>query len=262
MEKLTETQALDLHSAAWASLADAYGSAGKIPALLQDLQQGDAGALDDLYGHLCHQGSIYPASVAAFPHLVTLAAALASPEDRAGVLSLAGSIHESASLDAQLQSSRHAAAFHAAVPAALAMALAELERAQDRLSGIYLLKAAAAFAGFAGVARILNGFADEEFCLACPGCGIDLFVWPVPEGLTVATDDPVFTPSAKSTLVIAGPLDGSAQLAAFAWLTTQTAALPRLDSVAFRLPFLFGSGCCAECGRSFSLIDALVHDGA
>ena len=260
MEKPTETTPLDLHSAAWASLADAYGSAEKIPALLQDLRHGDADALDDLYGHICHQGSIYPASVAAFPHLVSVAAAVAAPDLRAGLLSLAGSICESASLDEQLQASPCVAAFRAAVPVALAMATADLQQVQDRLNGIYLLKAAAAFAGFAGAARVLSGFADEEFCLACPGCGIDLYVWPVPEGLSAATADPVFTPSAKTALVIAGPVDSSAQLAAFAWLKAQTAALPCLDDVAFRLPFLFGSARCAECGHSFALMEALVSD--
>ena len=85
MEKPTDTTPLDLHSAAWASLAAAYGHAEKIPALLQDLRQGDAEALDDLYGHICHQGTIYPASVAAFPHLVSMAATVASPELRAAL---------------------------------------------------------------------------------------------------------------------------------------------------------------------------------
>ena len=262
MEKPTDTTPLDLHSAAWASLADAYGDAEKIPALLQDLRQGDAEALDDLYGHICHQGTIYPASVAAFPHLVSMAATVASPELRAGVLSLAASIHESTSLEEELQTASCAAAFHAAVPAALGMALADLARAEDRLSGIYLLKAAAAFAGFAGAARVLGGFADEEFCLACPGCGVDLYVWPVPEGLSAATADPVFTPSAKTALVSAGPVGSSAQLAALAWLKAHTAALPCLDDVALRLPFLFGSARCAECGHSFSLMDALVSEAS
>lgn len=262
MEKSTDTTPLDLHSAAWASLAAAYGHAEKIPALLQGLRQGDAGVLDDLYGQLCHQGTIYPASVAAFPHLVSVAATVVSPELRAGVLSLAASIHESTSLEQELQASLYVAAFHAAVPAALAMALADLARAEDRLSGIYLLKAAATFAGFAGAGRVLGGFADEEFCLACPGCGVDLYVWPVPEGLSAATADPVFTPSAKTALVSAGPVGSSAQLAAFAWLKAHTAALPCLDDVALRLPFLFGSVDCAECGHSFSLMDALVSEAA
>ncbi|MGK5026097.1 hypothetical protein [Janthinobacterium sp. RB2R34] len=260
MEKLTEITPLDLDSAAWASLADAYGSAEEIPLLLQDLRQGEAEALDDLYGHICHQGSIYPASVAAFPHLVSAAAVVASSDLRAGLLSLAASIHESTRLDEQLQSSPYAAAYRAAVPAALAMALADLARVEDRLDSIYLLKAAASFAGFDGAARVLSGFADEEFCLACPGCGVDLYVWPVPEGLSVATADPVFTPSAKTALVTAGPVDNSAQRDAFAWLQAQTAALPCLDDVARRLPFLFGSARCAECGHAFSLMDALVND--
>lgn len=262
MKKLTETTPLDLHSAAWASLDDAYGSAEKIPGLLQELPQADAEALDDLYGHICHQGSIYPASVAAFPHLVAVAAAVAAPDLRAGLLSLAASIHESTRLDEQLQSSPYAAAYRAAVPAALAMATADLARVEHRLSGIYLLKAAASFAGFDGAARVLSGFADEEFCLACPCCGVGLYVWPVPEGLSVATADPVFTPSAKTALVTAGPVDNSAQLDAFAWLQAQTAALPCLDDVARRLPFLFGGARCAECGQAFSLMDALVKQAS
>lgn len=105
MEKQTETTPLDLRSAAWASLTNGYGGAEKIPALLQDLRRGDAEALDDLYGHICHQGSIYPASVAAFPHLVSMAATVTSPDLRAGVLSLAASIHESVGLDEELKAS-------------------------------------------------------------------------------------------------------------------------------------------------------------
>jgi len=260
MEKQTETTPLDLRSAAWASLTDGYGGAEKIPALLQDLRRGDAEALDDLYGHICHQGSIYPASVAAFPHLVSLAATLASPDLRAGVLSLAASIHESAGLDKELKASPYAAAFNAAVPAALVMATADLRQVEDTVSGIYLLKAAASFAGFAGVAQVLGGFANEEFCLACPACGVELYVWPVAQGLSVAAEDPVFTPTAKTLLVIAGPADNSPHLAAFAWLQAQADALPLLDDIAFRLPFLFGSACCAGCGHAFSLMDALLND--
>jgi len=259
MEKHTETTPLDLRSAAWASLTDGYGGAEKIPAMLQDLRRGDAEALDDLYGHICHQGSIYPASVATFPHLVSLAA-VTSPDLRAGVLSLAASIHESAGLDEELKASPYVAAFNAAVPAALAMATSDLRQVEDTVTGIYMLKAAASFAGFADVARVLGGFTNEEFCLACPACGVELYVWPVAQGLSVAAEDPVFTPAAKTLLVIAGPADNSPHLAAFAWLQAQTDALPLLDNIAFRLPFLFGSACCAGCGHVFSLMDALLSD--
>ncbi|EZP41181.1 hypothetical protein [Janthinobacterium lividum] len=259
MEKHTETTPLDLRSAAWASLTDGYGGAEKIPAMLQDLRRGDAEALDDLYGHICHQGSIYPASVATFPHLVSLAA-VTSPDLRAGVLSLAASIHESAGLDEELKASPYVAAFNAAVPAALAMATSDLRQVEDTVTGIYMLKAAASFAGFADVARVLGGFTNEEFCLACPACGVELYVWPVAQGLSVAAEDPVFTPAAKTLLVIAGPVDNSPHLAAFAWLQAQTDALPLLDDIAFRLPFLFGSACCTGCGHVFSLMDALLSD--
>jgi hypothetical protein len=67
---------LSLDSARWTELTDAYGRASNIPRLIRDLQRYPPG--DDeraepyfsLWSALCHQGTAYPASFAAFPHLV------------------------------------------------------------------------------------------------------------------------------------------------------------------------------------------------
>src|SRR4051794_37706772 len=59
----------------WASLRDAYGSAEQIPALLAAAERGGTGegcAWDDLWGRLCHQGTVYTASYAALPALATM----------------------------------------------------------------------------------------------------------------------------------------------------------------------------------------------
>lgn len=60
----------------WASLSHAYGSAHDVPALIRGLASSDddrrIGALDAMYSGLVHQGSVYPASVAAVPHLVEI----------------------------------------------------------------------------------------------------------------------------------------------------------------------------------------------
>jgi len=67
---------LPLDSSRWTELTDAYGPASSIPRLIRDLERYPPG--DDeraepyfsLWGALCHQGTAYPASFAAFPHLV------------------------------------------------------------------------------------------------------------------------------------------------------------------------------------------------
>jgi hypothetical protein len=72
---------LDLDSPEWGALAHAYGTAHDIPALLRDLchfpPEGmqDDGTWHMLWSSLCHQSDIYPASFAAVPPLLQMAAA-------------------------------------------------------------------------------------------------------------------------------------------------------------------------------------------
>lgn len=69
------------HSPAWLSLDDAYGPATALPVLLDRLLAWSAnhadhgepwphGLAQDLWSRLCHQGTVYTASYAAFPTLV------------------------------------------------------------------------------------------------------------------------------------------------------------------------------------------------
>lgn len=68
----------------WASLEHAYGEASSVPRILEALGSTDLGARDagfyDLYGSLCHQGSVYSATRAAIPALVLLARSPTYPE--------------------------------------------------------------------------------------------------------------------------------------------------------------------------------------
>ena len=88
---------LALDDSRWASLHHAYGSASDVPALLRaaetELRPGylRESVWFDLWSALCHQGDIYSASYAAFPHLVALAATQV-PEGRVDAIQLAGSI--------------------------------------------------------------------------------------------------------------------------------------------------------------------------
>ena len=71
---------LSLTSQRWSELEHAYGDAGDIPPLLEQLStlprsQGESEPWFTLWSALAHQGDVYPASFAAVPHVV---AALAS----------------------------------------------------------------------------------------------------------------------------------------------------------------------------------------
>jgi hypothetical protein len=75
-----------LSSPEWSRLQHAYGSAENIPALLQQLDSfpssdGSAEPWFTRWSSLMHQADVYPASLAAVPHVVS---ALASAPTRAG----------------------------------------------------------------------------------------------------------------------------------------------------------------------------------
>ena len=65
---------LPLDSPRWKELRQAYGSAGNIPKLIKAISENkDTSAWEDLWSSLCHQYSIYSATFAAIPHLVSIA---------------------------------------------------------------------------------------------------------------------------------------------------------------------------------------------
>ncbi|WP_405494337.1 hypothetical protein [Nocardia sp. NBC_00511] len=83
----------------WAALEHAYGPAEDVPDLLRQLTGGDQEAAQDamyeLWGTVWHQGSVYPATVAAVPYLAAIAVSGSSGVPTAEVLALLGSIAES-----------------------------------------------------------------------------------------------------------------------------------------------------------------------
>jgi hypothetical protein len=65
---------LPLESERWRELADAYGTAEKIPELLRQLSKGSPAEESEvwfsLWSALAHQGDVYSASFAAVPHII------------------------------------------------------------------------------------------------------------------------------------------------------------------------------------------------
>lgn len=78
----------------WTTVSHAYGDATDLPEMLRALaeDEGPDSAAGDLWGSICHQGTVYSASVAAVPFLAGLAAAGAAAKE---CLWLLGSMAES-----------------------------------------------------------------------------------------------------------------------------------------------------------------------
>ncbi len=84
-----------LDDARWSTLRHAYGAATDTPEALRALARtrwpDDIAIWSDLYGSLCHQGAVFPATFAAVPHLVRFV----GPGDlrrRVDVLSFVGAL--------------------------------------------------------------------------------------------------------------------------------------------------------------------------
>lgn len=251
---------IDLDSPQWAELQTAYGTASEVPAMLEELYAGRAEPLDDLFSYICHQGSIYTGSVAALPHLLKIAQAVQIedlPEFKVDVLTLAGAICESAEFTPEFYTPYIKKAFF---EEALVLTLATLREFSNSSCALYLLKAAAAFAGHPGLARVLDGFADEEFSTSCPTCKVDLYIWPALHGLTVAAEDPVVFPDTERLPVVAGEPAESTYHEAYQWVVQVLGKIPNQLSLKEGVKALFGKATCPACKHEFLLLDTLMND--
>jgi hypothetical protein len=249
---------LPLSSDRWTSLRHAYGAAVDTPGRLARLAAGDISALEELWSSIAHQGHVYPAAVAAFPHLVDAARSAAWHELRFRILHLAGWIRAwvpprtLAAVSADVRAS-----FEEAGPDATGLVGAVPPGALESDALPHLLQASASLSDFPAAGRALEGLESEEFTPTCPSCGRQLYVWRVGAGLALSTDDPVTTQGTAFVSVhTALPSPGLAPM--HAWLSAEAARIglrsaPVLDA-------LFGEARCAACGRAFCLMERLIEE--
>lgn len=234
----------------WADIQHCYGSAEDIPALLDALTPDRSSeAWSDLWGCVCHQGSVYAASAAVLPHLRALAQQW-TPVDRLQPLVLAGAIVASNDPSADFD----IAPFRQDIDELAALAddaLTTTGLTQEDF--IYLMQASLALHGHAQWGRHLDRMCDgERFHARCPSCDADLEV--------------ALQPGGVSHLRLEGEdeADGNAiEPTPPAALTGIGQRLHRLatsdqQDVADKLCSLFGHAACPACAQRLPVADAIA----
>ncbi|MGV1010793.1 MAG: hypothetical protein ACOYBY_19810, partial [Dermatophilaceae bacterium] len=235
----------------WSRLQDVYGPAGDIPGLLDvagSETSWDAPVWDELWGRLCHQGSVAPASYAALPALCHIAAA--RPDVATDpALFLAAAILSSADGPLPCESVRaeHAREVEAMRP----LARHKLGLVTDRTGFIYALQNVAVVEDLGVWQRELEGLAHQEVELECPFCGDHVYL-ELSESDSTATLDPD-DPGAGTRLEPASQSDlNEPELTLL-----DLAGAHRQPQVQGQLLQVFGHFICPACSHRVRIAEAL-----
>ena len=234
----------------WAELRDAYGSAERIPALLDAAERSEdqfGPAWNDAWSHLCHQGTVYTASYAAIPLLADMCSRLPIRGYMPG-LQLVGAILTST--DGPGDPTAVRATYASEISQLRDIAESALPLAESDTEFIYALEALAAFEDSGVWQRTLNYLADGEAPLICNQCGDDLLVQLDEVPPKVATWNAA---DGKRDVLVGDRPEGTpeARLLNLATIHNRTA-------VAQHLRYYFGSSACPACGAQFDIGAALA----
>ena len=230
----------------WDQLYHAFGPATDLPELLDALSPDPSDPLwGELWGRVCHQGSIYPASRYVLPFLLNLAAGWSEP-GRIMPLVLASAIAASPEFDARgFEDSIE----HLRILAGQSLRAKDINRA-DR---VYLMSAALTLDGDRVWGPALEGFNSEEFPGTCPACGGQLYFTIGDLGFRTTTRPDDHLRQEKITPCFAEDLHGVG-----AWLLG--IALDVGDAgLGERITHLFGETVCTNCDRRISVHEAVAR---
>jgi hypothetical protein len=260
---------LNLDSSRWRELSHVYGAAGDVPELLRRLEVDPSGEVwERLWSCLSHQGSVYPASYAAVPHVVRIAEKLPiSKQTMHWVLvgSIArGSLQGMRSLAPEDLKSDFEASLAQAGPSVLRILK---EKPGDEGKVLHLLKALVSIRGCGELADILEGVLDKELETTCPDCDVPLYVHVQDENIYISTQEPGGHPDPDRTFIEGKseklhqadvrledvvPGNGESWLPGLAEKSGESALAGRLSA-------LYGKATCPDCGRVFVVMDELCR---
>jgi hypothetical protein len=238
----------------WHKLNHAYGDAGDIRGLLDDLSPNPSAKVwDELWSRVCHQGTIYSASYPVLPYLLR-AVSQWTPTNRIMPLFLAGSIVSS---DDRVRVG-DTAAFGPTVEALHRLAVETLTTAQGLSTQdlIYLLQATLALAGDRTWGRQLDRLAGGEFEGVCQACNAQLYLVVGEYGFFTTASEWVNRPATPRVPIL--PADPSALPETGRWLHEQATRASQ-PVLADWICHLFGSTQCPKCGAAIDVAEAATR---
>lgn len=241
----------------WKAISHAYGDASNIPGLIEQLSTDSSdAALHELWGCLCHQGTVYAASYAALAPLAVVAESM-PPSQRLSLLSLAGAIV--ASDDLVGLDHRPLDLIEPILPRLQRLTDESMwSSTVDATSFIYLLEAASAFRGDIFWGRHLSHLADGEFPGRCPVCDYDLYLVIGNHGCFTTAQDSAKPHDAKSKRVPIAPAPPATLSGWAAWLH-DAATQYHQPEVASWSRSVFGTTECPVCGNRFDVAQAIAR---
>ena len=233
----------------WAALWDAYGPATRVPELLAQMSPDpDAEVWGDLWGHICHQGTVYSASFAALPFIVDEASSY-EPLQRLMPLILCSDIVASRDGASSGEASSHI--WRPLLPRLLQLTNDTMTGAEWKSGdAFYLLAAWLVFQEQNAPVHQLQGLADEELQATCPGCKRDLFVAIGSGGHFTTIDDYATKPQVRRSAIHLARPDELRGLPRSIFDRARTFADDEVDSA---LLALFGNSTCVACGTALDL---------
>lgn len=237
----------------WSALSDACGSAEHVPALLDRFEAAPSEVWSELLDHLCPQLEMaFLASFAALPRLARLATRL-DPQQRAWVLSAAGAIVSCA----PSPSGADGDVFQVyCAPIAELHSLTDgcLRDTRDLQDYVYMLQDLLSFEGVEIWDRSLTGLVSGEYEVACPYCGVEVFIVITDTGHFSASDDYALRQVEQEPLRPTRPDD----LTGLARRLHDRVLADRHERVADGLLYLFGQAICPDCRTAFSVADRIA----
>jgi hypothetical protein len=239
----------------WSALRDCYGPATEVPALFAAAEPDIHSPIwTDLWGRLCHQGTVYQASFHALPLLAEIAGRW-SPTQRLMPLLLAGDIV--CSVDQPYGDVDALVSYPAEVAQLHALTKESLADAWESDSYVYLLKALLAFEGEPVWGERLDGVNSAEYEVACPHCDEATFVAFGQWG-TFTTQDSMYVRDAVAPRLPLLPAD-PADLHGIGRRLYLRAIADGHPDVATKLTYVLGRADCPACGKRFPLDDAVAQ---
>lgn len=237
----------------WSKLRDAYGSAEEIPRLLDELTPDpEAEVWTELWGRICHQGTVYSSSFAALP-IIAEKATLWFPRQRLMALLLCADIISSR--DGTLSGDASREAWLPLLPNLRAAAEESLRTSGwAHLDYIYLLTSWLAFSQEWFWSTLFSSLANEEMDLTCPNCSRSLFISIGDQGYFAAAGDHVRQPEISRKEIEPAPPEG---LQGAARQLLEWIRVGRQPLVEERLLHLCGTTACPACDATFNVVRRL-----